>query len=196
MSPFETGRSRVACTSSVQALVALVRVIFRQILPLISLLMVGLVGAMCWWVATGDAQLVIAAGQAWALVVMGLVVPFLLHEWMHAFVALDAAGVRQVWIERNVLRLSVAVDGDMSSRRTAAAAIAGPGACLVAGAFFASMGLTWSAIACAWHVVFLLPIFGDGRALVIASRRGGFRARRVEESQLATGLMEPDRLKN
>lgn len=134
---------------------------------LLGVLVFSALGIM-WWLNSGEPSLLIAAGQIMEMITWGVVLPFLLHETAHAVVALGGAHVTAVRIENTLLRMSVLPEGELSYARALATAVAGPGIC-----FFAALGLLLvgqpvKALGFGIHLIFLLPWFGDGRAVAFA----------------------------
>lgn len=144
-----------------------VSAVAAQVWPLLAFAGLLLGAALVWLARSGDPQPTLLA---WGLVaepaVLGLVAPFALHESAHVFVLKRIRTVTHITIERTAWRTSVIPHGAMTARQTAAVALAGPSACLAAGALLRFSGLAGSL---SWwylgHAVFLLPVFGDGRAL-------------------------------
>lgn len=138
-----------------------------QVWPLLAFAGALLAAALVWMVRSGDP---VPASMAWVLLVkpatLGLVVPFALHESAHAVVLRRIRTVTHITIERTAWRTSVIPQGAMTARQMAGVALAGPSACVSVGALLWFSGLDRSL---AWwylaHVVFLLPLFGDGKAL-------------------------------
>ena len=138
-----------------------------QVWPLLAFSGVLLVMALAWMARSGDP---VPAEMAWTLLVkpatLGLVVPFALHESAHVLVLKRIRTVTHIAIERTAWRTSVIPEGTMSARQTAVVALVGPSACITVGALLWLLGLdrplAWWYLA---HIVFLLPFFGDGRAL-------------------------------
>ena len=138
-----------------------------QVWPLLAFAGVLQAMALVWMARSGDP---VPAEMAWMLLVkpaaLGLVAPFALHESAHGLVLKRIRTVTHIAIERTAWRTSVIPEGTMSARQTAVVALAGPSACVAVGALLWLPGLDRSL---AWwylaHIVFLLPFFGDGRAL-------------------------------
>ncbi|MFG2194423.1 hypothetical protein [Streptomyces sp. NPDC048639] len=138
-----------------------------QVWPLLAFAGVLLAAALVWMARSGDP---VPASLAWVLLVkpaaLGLVAPFALHESAHVLVLKRIRTVTHIAIERTALRTSVVPEGTMTARQTAVVALSGPFACVAVGALLWLSGLDRSL---AWwylaHIVFLLPFFGDGRAL-------------------------------
>lgn len=115
--------------------------------------------------------------------VFGLCCSFALHELGHLLVLSRADDVTAITVERTLWRLSVSAHGRIRARDAVLSAIAGPGSCVVAG--IALLLLMPQAHLHPWflaHAVFLLPVFGDGRA-VMAVVRAGRTARRSDEQK-------------
>ncbi|WP_405598161.1 hypothetical protein OG741_15480 [Streptomyces sp. NBC_01410] len=138
-----------------------------QVWPLLAFAGVLLAMALVWMARSGDP---VPAEMAWVLLVkpatLGLVAPFALHESAHALVLKRIRTVTHIAIERTAWRTSVIPEGTMSAWQTAVVALAGPSACIAVGALLwlpdLDRSLAWWYLA---HIVFLLPFFGDGRAL-------------------------------
>ncbi|GAA2633727.1 hypothetical protein [Streptomyces vastus] len=138
-----------------------------QVWPLLAFAGVLLAVALAWRARSGDP---VPAEMAWIVLVkpatLGLVAPFALHESAHALVLKRIRTVTHITIERTAWRTSVIPEGAMTARQTAVVALAGPSACIAVGALLWLPGLdrtlAWWYLA---HIVFLLPFFGDGRAL-------------------------------
>jgi hypothetical protein len=138
-----------------------------QVWPLLAFLGVLLTAALAWFASSGDHVL---AEMAWTLLfkpaALGLVASFALHESAHVIALKRIRTVTHIVIERRAWRTSVLAEGTMTARQTAAVALAGPLSCVAVGSALWLSGLDRSL---AWwhlaHVMFLLPVFGDGRAL-------------------------------
>ncbi|MEH0582450.1 MULTISPECIES: hypothetical protein [Streptomyces] len=141
-----------------------------QVWPLLVFAGVLLAAALAWMARSGDP---VPAEMAWLLLAkpaaLGLVAPFALHESAHALVLKRIRTVTHIAIERTAWRTSVIPEGTMTARQTTVVALAGPAACVAVGAFLWLSGLdrplAWWYLA---HIGFLLPFFGDGRALLHA----------------------------
>ncbi|MER5888021.1 hypothetical protein ABT160_29740 [Streptomyces sp. NPDC001941] len=154
---------------------AVARAVAVQVWPLLLLAGVLLGSALAWWARSGDP---VPAAMAWKLLaepgVLGLVASFALHESAHAWALGRMPGITGITLERTAWRTSVVPHGTMSARQSAAVALAGPVACAAVGAALwlpdLDRPLSWWYLA---HLAFLLPCFGDGRALwrAVASRR-------------------------
>lgn len=135
--------------------------------PLLAFAGALLALALFWWARSGDA---VPATMAWVLLVkpavLGLVVPFALHESAHVVLLKRIPTVTRIALERTAWRTSVIPEGEMTARQTGAVALAGPLACAAVGAVLWLSGLdrplSWWYLA---HLALLLPFFGDGRAL-------------------------------
>lgn len=135
--------------------------------PLLAFAGVLLAVALFWMARTGDSGPVLLVwSQLAEPAVLGLAVPFALHESAHVFALKRIPTVTHIVIERTAWRTSVVPSGTMNARHTVLVALIGPGACVVAGTLLWASGLDR---ALAWwylaHALFLLPFFGDGRAL-------------------------------
>ncbi len=102
---------------------------------------------------------------------LGLVASFVLHESAHAIALKRIHTITHIAVDRSAWRTSVVADGTMTARQMAGVALVGPLSCAGVGALLWLSGLdrplAWWHLA---HVVFLLPFFGDGRALRNALR--------------------------
>ena len=104
----------------------------------------------------------------------GLFGSFLLHELVHLVtLRVLAPGVTTIYLEITFLRVSLCPRGIMTGWQSAIVAASGPVVCLLAGciisAFTFDIGLSnWMFL----HTLFLIPIFGDGRAIVRGVARG------------------------
>ncbi|MEV0276671.1 hypothetical protein AB0I22_09865 [Streptomyces sp. NPDC050610] len=149
------------------------RAVAAQVWPLLTLAATLLAAALTWQAHSGDP---VPAAMAWKLLAkpaaFGLVASFALHESAHVLVLNRIATVTHITLERTAWRTSVIPHGTMTTRQTATVAAAGPLACAVAGALLWLSGLDrplsyWYLA----HLAFLLPPFGDGRALWRSFRR-------------------------
>ncbi|SCK06219.1 hypothetical protein [Streptomyces sp. WMMB 322] len=146
-----------------------------QVWPLLAFVGVLWAAALVWMARSGDS---VPATMAWVLLVkpaaLGLVAAFALHESAHVVVLKRIGTVTHIAVERTVLRTSVVPEGTMTARQAAAVALSGPSACFAVGAVLWLSGLdrslSWWYLA---HIVFLLPFFGDGRALRQSLRADG-----------------------
>ena len=144
-----------------------------QVWPLLGLVVVQLTAAAIWLALSGDRSLLAVAAGFGRTVVVGLVGSFAVHEAAHVVLLRRMPGITHITLERTAWRFSVAPMGTLSSRQVAFVAVAGPGACLLAAAVWwvvlPASGLAWWYAA---HVVFLLPVFSDGRLLLASVRAG------------------------
>lgn len=98
----------------------------------------------------------------------GLIAGFLIHEVAHlAALRIWVPEVGTIALEVTALRVSLKPRGRMTGWQMVTAATAGPGACVIAGMIVwvlpVAYGLQWWYF---FHLVFLIPIFGDGRSIV------------------------------
>lgn len=153
------------------------RRVIGQTWPLQVMTASMLVAGGWWFLTTGDAMLLRAAARLELLAAVGLGVAFAIHEMAHAAALRRCSGISHVVLTATPWRFSLEPRGTMTSGQLAAVAVAGPAATAVTGlvlwAAAPRAGLHWWFLA---HLVFLLPVFGDGRSLVLASRAVG-RAR-------------------
>ncbi|WP_282697177.1 metalloprotease family protein [Streptomyces sp. CC208A] len=151
---------------------AVARAVAAQVWPLLALAAVFQAAALLWMARSGDR---VPAAMAWTLLtkpgVLGLVASFALHESAHVLVLRRTSTVTHITVERTAWRTSVIPHGTLTPRATALVALAGPTACAALGALLwlsaLDRALAWWYLA---HLVFLLPCFGDGRALWRAAR--------------------------
>ncbi|WP_229052236.1 hypothetical protein [Aeromicrobium sp. Leaf350] len=140
-----------------------------QVWPLLALLGTFAAGGSAWWVTSGDPSLVRLAAELLLVAVVGLVGSFAVHESAHLLALRRVPTVTAVRLERTAWRLSLHPEGRMTRRHVVLVALAGPGACLGAGLTLAAAApessLRWWFAA---HAVFLVPPFGDGRAVLRA----------------------------
>ncbi|MEV3938955.1 hypothetical protein AB0K52_23655 [Glycomyces sp. NPDC049804] len=138
-----------------------------QLWPLLLFVSLALGTAAAWAAGTGDTTQLPLAGWIFAAAVAGLTASFTLHECAHAAVLGRIATVSEVSIERTLGRVSLIPHGHMTGRQAAAVAVSGPVACAAVGAVLAvpeaTRPLSWWYLG---HGLFLLPVFGDGIALV------------------------------
>ena len=122
--------------------------------------------------SSGELVWVRVAGYVEILAVVGLAGAFAVHEVAHVAVLRRCGGVSGVVMTATPWRFSLEPRGVITHRQVAAVAVAGPAAAtgvgLVLWVGLPQAALHWWFIA---HLVFLLPIFGDGRSLVLALRR-------------------------
>lgn len=160
-----------------------------QVWPLLAAAGALWAAALFWAARSGD---LVPAAMAWTLLVkpavLGLVVAFALHESAHVAVLKRIPTVTHIALERTALRTSVLPRGTMTARQSAAVALAGPCACFTVGAALWLTGLdrslSWWYLA---HILFLLPFFGDGRALRQGLRTGRGRRQRGDEVRAGEG---------
>ncbi|MFY1676939.1 MULTISPECIES: hypothetical protein [unclassified Streptomyces] len=146
-----------------------------QVWPLSAFLGALMAAALVWFARSGDRGPV---ELTWALslkpATLGLIASFALHEVAHVVVLKRVRTVTHIVIERGAWRTSVIPEGGMTARQAAVVALAGPLSCVVVGALLTITGvdrsLAWWYLA---HAAFLLPFFGDGRALLGGLRAGG-----------------------
>lgn len=104
--------------------------------------------------------------------VVGLIGSFALHEATHSLaLTLFAPGIQTIEIVATAWRFSLTPVGTMTGRQVMAVALAGPLSGVAAGMLLFTMapasplGLWYLG-----HALFLLPIFGDGRAVLSGLR--------------------------
>lgn len=150
-------------------LVTVVAAVAGQVWPLLAFAGLLLAAAVLWSASSGDRVLLALALGFARTVALGLVGAFALHEVAHVVLLRRIATVRTIVLERTAWRFSVVPRGAISPPQAAAVAVAGPAASALVGVALRVTGvdlwLSWWFLA---HAAFLLPVFGDGRALVIA----------------------------
>ncbi|KUO10462.1 hypothetical protein [Streptomyces sp. DSM 15324] len=137
-----------------------------QVWPLLAFLGFFLATALAYLARSGDQ---VPTEMAWGLfepAALGLTASFALHESAHAIALKRIHSVTHIAMDRAAWRTSVIPEGTMTARQMAGVALVGPGSCVVVGALIwlsdLDRPLAWWYLA---HAVFLLPVFGDGRAL-------------------------------
>lgn len=108
--------------------------------------------------------------------VLGVSGSYLVHEMAHILTALCTPGVERVDVSISWFAISVQPAGRMSALGIFFGAVSGPFACLFVGVVVVLLGfhLGWVYVL---HVLFLLPFFGDGRAVLTAVGAGGLQRR-------------------
>lgn len=134
--------------------------------PLLAFLGLLTLAALAWGAVSGDFGLVLLALLFVKTAVLGLVGSFALHESAHAMVLKALPGVTDVTVETGAWRMSLIPEGTITRGENALVALAGPLSCAAVGA---GLWLTGIDRSLSWwyllHLAFLLPPFGDGRAL-------------------------------
>lgn len=151
---------------------AAARLVLVQVWPLLALAGVAVLASAVVAVTTGG---IAPAQAAWWFVrvaVLGLVGSFVLHETMHLVVLRRVVTVRTVIVAKDRWRVSLTPMGTMTPRQVAATALAGPLACVLLGLVLLPVDALVAVVHLA-HALQLLPVFGDGRALVHAARGRG-----------------------
>lgn len=138
------------------------------------LLTVAGLAVVCTGLAVLNADAVLAGMVATLAlhVGTGLLGGFIVHESAHAAaLRYVCPGVTRVVLRSSFLRFSLVPHGRMTGRQVALVAVVGPAVALAVGATLwwvpAVPGLAW------WYLIhglFLLPPFGDGRALLTGLR--------------------------
>lgn len=135
---------------------------------LVSLLFICAAG---WSLRSGDRVVLRAAWWWFQLAVPGVVGSVVVHEWGHVVALRRVSTVTHVRLERTAWRTSVIPVGVISGGAAAAVALAGPGVCVVLAALLLLLRPASPVGWCfAVHGAFLLPVFGDGRALARVMR--------------------------
>lgn len=153
---------------------AIVRATVRPVKPWLILSAVLACLAIIASVASGTGLWVHVSAVLVLHLLVGLVGGFLAHELGHAL-ALRwwAPQVHRLRLEATWTRISITPCGQMTGGQVIAAAVAGPGICIVLGLALSLLPSTWGVQV--WfllHAVFLLPCFGDGRAILASLRAG------------------------
>ncbi|GAA1747575.1 hypothetical protein [Aeromicrobium alkaliterrae] len=147
-----------------------------QVWPLLALLASFTAGGTWWWASSGDPALARIAGMLLLWGVAGLTASFVLHEAAHLLGLRRIPTVASVRLERTVWRLSLIPAGTLTSRQLVAVALAGPGSCVAVGLLLAlAVPGLWLHPWYLAHAVFVLPCFGDGRAILRAATAGRSR---------------------
>lgn len=145
--------------------------VLGQAWPLLAFLGALVVAAWLWSSRGGDPFVVELFWSLFLVAAIGLVGAFALHETAHVMALSRVATVTQIAMEHTWLRVSVAPVGVLTPGQTAGVALVGPLSCTAVGGVLLVLApqssLGWWFLA---HAVFLLPVFGDGRALVRAAR--------------------------
>jgi hypothetical protein len=117
---------------------------------------------VCSWLPPAVALLVLTAG---------VLASYLVHELAHLLVLVRAPGASSVRLTLAFHRVSVEAAAGIRPRWRILASVCGPLAgALVAGAVGVVLGQPLLLAVAALHVAMLLPLFGDGRALIGAVR--------------------------
>ncbi|WP_433794752.1 hypothetical protein [Actinoplanes sp. CA-252034] len=118
---------------------------------------------------SGESGLLTLSWLLVAHVVGGATGSYLLHESGHVLVLSGCSGVHDIEVRSGLLRFSVVPHGSITRAEGILTALAGPGLCALAGLALLAAGspVTWWYLA---HLIFLLPVFGDGRSIVRAIR--------------------------
>lgn len=101
----------------------------------------------------------------------GLLASYVVHESAHAALLRRVTGLHAVEVITTFARFTFAPKGALRGRDIAMIGVAGPVAALAAGAalliFVPVWGLHWWYLG---HVMFLLPVFGDGKSILVGAR--------------------------
>ncbi|MDO5634591.1 MAG: hypothetical protein Q4G34_06945 [Micrococcus sp.] len=157
------------------AVPALVRTVLRPLRPWLAAsgALAGLAAGAS--VASGTGLWIHATAVLLLHLVLGLLGSFVVHELGHV-VALRwwAPGVERIRLDASWTRVSITPVGVLTSGQAIASALAGPGLCVLVGTVIALASPLWGIQV--WyllHAVFVLPCFGDGRAILTVLRRSG-----------------------
>lgn len=144
--------------------------------------------------AAEQPEIVAAALSIGTQYVFGLCGSFALHELGHLAALSRARGVTGIALERTLWRTSVRVHGVHRAQEAAAAAIAGPGTCVLAG------GILWvlapGLSPHGWylaHAVFVVPVFNDGRQMVALLRSRRHQCRIPRNNVAPAGIHQQSR---
>lgn len=171
------------------ALVAVARAVVLAGWPLVAATAGFWLLAVAAHLCAGAGWLYELAWQVTLVLVIGALGSFVVHECGHVAVLLSRGGSSSVVVERTWWRISVTPVGDLTPERAVVAAVAGPGAAALVGFATLAAGLPpavgWLHLA---HLVFLLPVFGDGRVVLahaLATREGPGPLRGCSRSRAA-----------
>lgn len=128
-------------------------------IPILLVAIAGFVGLFVW--GTDVVFLLLLH------VTVGLIFSCLLHEVSHVFFLLRIPEIKKVTFEITLFRISVRPCGNMTRGQAILVALSGPGICFLCGVglCFIYRDLSWWYLI---HIMSLLPIFGDGRAIITA----------------------------
>lgn len=142
------------------------------------LFVIGGLASGCALVSVGSSNPAIA-DLAWSFTlhaVGGLLGSYVVHELAHACVLKRMWGVAGIEVVTTILRFSLVPRGVVSGWQICLVAAAGP--LIAAGLGVVLMMVVPSLGLHLWylgHVVFLLPVFGDGKSVVVGLRSWGRR---------------------
>lgn len=158
-----------------------------QIWPLLLLAAIACLAAVTWWTIHGDMVFLGPAGRLLVLVYGGLLGSYVVHECAHVLALRRMPGVTRIEVERSVWRFSIIPSGTMSARQVVVVAAAGPLSAVAVGLLLVLVGLdrVLGAVYLV-HGIQLLPVFGDGRALI-----SGLRGNRLDTESRETAGRPP-----
>ncbi|WP_411374138.1 hypothetical protein ACLH0K_13875 [Arthrobacter sp. MPF02] len=102
--------------------------------------------------------------------VVGLGGSYFLHEAAHLVLLSKYPTIEKVEVTASWARFSVHPSGSVTPLQAIGVGLSGPVACCIVGAVLWQVGSPLAA----WylgHLVFLLPVFGDGKAVLMSLRR-------------------------
>ncbi|WYJ97553.1 hypothetical protein DOK67_0001862 [Enterococcus sp. DIV0212c] len=131
-----------------------------------SLIMIG-IGLYYW-----DIELIKFTSSCFTLFFIGVIFSTFLHEYMHVLGA-RKAGAKCMEIQVTCFRFSLKIDSSqLSDNNQLWVAFLGPGSCLVVSFIFYSLSLFDNNVLLrslsflyGFHIINLLPIFGDGKVI-------------------------------
>lgn len=120
--------------------------------------------------AIGDSALVGLFAELVGHVILGLGGSYLLHETAHLVLLSKYPSVQGIDVKASWSRFSVHPHGTLSAHQTITVGASGPVACGLIGIVLWMLDSTL-ALWYIGHLIFLLPIFGDGKAVLLALSR-------------------------
>lgn len=151
---------------------AAARLVLLRVWPLPVLALVALGVSAVVAARTGGLHLLQASWWFTELAVLGLIGSFALHETAHLLALRRTAGVHHIHVTATRWRVSIAPVGTMTPRQVLVTALVGPASAVVVGLLLLPLNDAVAVIYLA-HGLQLLPMFGDGRAVVHALRGRG-----------------------
>jgi hypothetical protein len=117
--------------------------------------------------AADDTVLVTLFSQITLHAIAGLGGSYFLHECAHIFLLANYPSIKCVDVATSWTRFSLHPQGTLTPLQMTAVGAVGPLGCVAVGAV---LWLTNSSLAYWYlgHIIFLLPIFGDGRAIIFS----------------------------
>ncbi len=108
-------------------------------------------------------------------------ISYMIHEYFHIF-GLRKKGVKYFYIEKTISRFSIYYNNNsLSKKNIIYISVIGPFSCFLIGIvlfllsnLFTNYFLKYASYIFIFHIIFLLPIFGDGK-VILETLRGGDR---------------------